>query len=130
MNIRDTETRMNYILLTGKLDNGYSTYIRLPISSIQESVNISNRFLYLIAGIVIIVGGIAIIFISKQFSDPISEISAIAKKIANLDFSHKYVVTDDDEINELVEIINVISEKLEKTINQLRKSNIELDNDI
>ena len=80
MNIRDTETRINYILLTGKLDNGYSTYIRLPISSIQESVNISNRFLYLIASIVIIVGGIAIIFISKQFSDPISEINAIAKK--------------------------------------------------
>ena len=130
MNIRDTETRMNYILLTGKLDNGYSTYIRLPISSIQESVNISNRFLYLIAGIVIIVGGIAIIFISKQFSDPISEISAIAKKMANLDFSHKYVVTDDDEINELGESINVMSEKLEKTINQLRKSNIELEKDI
>ena len=130
MNIRDTETRINYILLTGKLDNGYSTYIRLPISSIQESVNISNRFLYLIASIVIIVGGIAIIFISKQFSDPISEINAIAKKMANLDFSHKYVVKDDDEINELGESINVMSEKLEKTINQLRKSNIELEKDI
>lgn len=130
MNIRDTETRINYILLTGRLDNGYSTYIRLPISSIQESVRISNRFLYLIAGIVIIVGGIAIMYISKQFSNPISEISAIAKKMANLDFSYKYEVTDDDEINELGESINVMSEKLEKTINQLRNTNIELEKDI
>ena len=130
MNIKDTDTRINYILLTGKLDNGYSTYIRLPISSIQESVRISNRFLYLIAGIVIIVGGIAIIYISKQFSNPISEITAIAKRMANLDFSHKYEVTDDDEINELGESINVMSEKLEKTINQLRNTNIELEKDI
>ena len=63
--IRDIETNANYILLSGKLDNGYYTYIRIPISSIQESVRISNRFLYLIAGIVIVVGGIAIIYISK-----------------------------------------------------------------
>ena len=130
MNIRDTQTRINYILLTGKLDNGYSAYIRLPISSIQESVRISNRFLYLIAGIVIIIGGIAIIYISKQFSNPISELNAIAKKMANLDFSHKYIVTDDDEINELGKSINAMSEKLEATINQLRKTNIELERDI
>ena len=130
MNIRDTETRINYILLTGKLDNGYSVYIRLPISSIEESVKISNKFLYLIAGVVIIVGGIAIIYISKQFSTPISEINSIAKKMANLDFSHKYVVTDDDEINELGKSINMMSDKLEATINQLRKTNIELERDI
>ena len=130
MNIRDTDTRMNYILLTGKLDNGYGVYIRLPLSSIQESVRISNRFLYLIAGIVIIVGGIAITYISKQFSKPISEINQIAKKMSNLDFSHKYVVTDDDEINELGQSINTMSNKLEGTINQLRKTNIELERDI
>ena len=130
MNIKDTETRMNYILLTGKLDNNYSVYVRLPISSIQESVRISNRFLYLIAGVVIIIGSIAIIYISKQFSTPISEISSIAKKMSNLDFSHKYIVKGDDEINELGESINVMSEKLETTINQLRKTNNELERDI
>ena len=130
-NIKDTETSANYILLSGKLDNGYGVYIRIPISSIQESVRISNRFLYLIAGIVIIVGGIAIIYISKTFSSPISELNNIAKKMANLDFSHKYAVTDDDdEINELGESINMMSEKLETTINQLRSTNIELERDI
>ena len=131
LNIKDTETSANYILLSGKLDNGYGVYIRIPISSIQESVRISNRFLYLIAGIVIIVGGIAIIYISKTFSSPISELNNIAKKMANLDFSHKYAVTDDDdEINELGESINMMSDKLETTINQLRSTNIELERDI
>ena len=130
-NIKDTETRSNYILLSGKLDNGYGVYIRIPISSIQESVRISNRFLYLIAGIVIIIGGIAIIYISKTFSSPISELNNIAKRMANLDFSHKYVVKDeDDEIDELGESINQMSDKLESTINQLRNTNIELERDI
>ncbi len=128
--IVDTETKMTYMLLKGTLDNGFVAYIRLPMSSITESVQISNKFLYLIACIVIIVGGIVIIYISKQFSSPISEISAIAKKMANLDFSQKYVVKDDDEINELGKNINIMSEKLEGTINQLRSTNIELERDI
>lgn len=129
-NVKDTETKINYIMLSGKLDNGFQTYIRIPLSSIQESVRISNSFLYTIAIIVIIVGGIAIIYISKNFSNPISEINNIAKKMANLDFSHKYVVTDDDEINELGKSINAMSDKLERTINQLRSTNIELEKDI
>ena len=123
-------TKMTYMLLKGTLDNGFVAYIRLPMSSITESVQISNKFLYLIACIVIIIGGIVIIYISKQFSSPISEISAIAKKMANLDFSQKYVVKDDDEINELGKNINIMSEKLEGTINQLRSTNIELERDI
>ena len=129
-NIKDSETKINYMMLSGQLDNNYETYIRIPLSSIKESVRISNSFLYTIASIVIVVGGIAIIYISKSFSNSISEINSIAKKMANLDFSHKYVVTDDDEINELGKSINVMSDKLEKTINQLRNTNIELEKDI
>ncbi len=129
--IKDTETKINYIMLSGKLDNGYETYVRIPLSFIQESVRISNRFLYTLAGITIIIGGIAIIYISKRFSNPISELNNIAKKMANLDFSHKYIVTkEDDEINELGKSINEMSNKLEKTINQLRNTNIELEKDI
>ena len=128
--IRDNETKINYIMLSGKLDNGFETYIRIPLSSIKESVRISNSFLYTIAVIVIIIGGIAIIYISKSFSNPISELNNIAKKMAKLDFSDKYEVTDDDEINELGKSINEMSDKLEKTINQLRNANIELEKDI
>ena len=129
-NVKDTETKINYIMLSGKLDNDFETYIRIPLSSIKESVRISNSFLYSIASIVIVVGGIAIIYISKSFSNPISELNNIAKKMARLDFSDKYEVTDDDEINELGKSINEMSDKLERTINQLRSTNIELEKDI
>ena len=35
--VEDTSNNMNYILLTGNLDNGYSLYIRIPIVPIEES---------------------------------------------------------------------------------------------
>ena len=128
---RDTTNNVNYLFLSGKLDNGYTIYIRMPITMIHESVEISNQFLYLIAGFVIIIAGVLVSYISRRFTKPILELNDIAKKMSNLDFSAKYQETDaDDEINDLGRSINTMSEKLEKTIKQLRSTNLELEKDI
>ena len=128
---RDSKNGLAYIMLSGRLDNGYFLYVRIPITSIQDSVNISNNFLILIAGIAILISAIMVSIISKKFTEPITELNNIAKKMANLDFSQKYQVSNtDDEINTLGKSINIMSEKLEGTIKQLRNSNIELERDI
>ena len=129
--IKDSKNGLTYVLLAATLDNGYLLYIRIPINSIQESVKISNNFLYLMAGVAILIAAVIVSYVSRKFTDQILELNAIAKKMANLDFSHKYRTTDaDDEINNLGKSINLMSEKLEKTIKQLRNTNIELEKDI
>ena len=88
-------------------------------------------FLYLMAGFAILIAAVIVSYVSRKFTDPILELNDIAKKMSNLDFSHKYRIKDvDDEINNLGRSINVMSDKLERTINQLRNSNIELEKDI
>ncbi len=83
------------------------------------------------AGFTILIAAIMLSIISKKFTDPILELNYIAKKMSNLDFSYKYKVTNGkDEINELGRSINTMSEKLEKTIKQLRNTNVELERDI
>lgn len=127
----DKSNGLTFLMFSAKLVNDYQLYIRMPFASIRESVNISNNFLYLIGGFTILIGGIVVSFISRRFTSPIVELNAIANKMSKLDFSHKYCVTDaDDEINELGKSINIMSDKLEKTINRLRDSNIELEKDI
>ena len=129
--IKDNKNGLTYVLLSATLDNGYLLYIRIPINSIQESVKISNSFLYLMAGFAILIAAVIVSYVSRKFTDPILELNCIAKKMANLDFSHKYKVTNvDDEINNLGKSINEMSSKLEKTIKQLRETNIELEKDI
>lgn len=128
---RDVKSGISYIMLSGKLDNGYFLYIRIPISSIQDSVKISNRFLILMAGFTILIAAIMVSLVSKKFTEPILELNNIAKRMSNLDFSKKYEVTNaKDEINDLGRSINTMSDKLEKTIKQLRSTNIELEKDI
>ena len=129
--IIDEKNSMNYIFLSATLDNGYQLYIRIPVASIQESVKISNNLLILIGGVAIIIAGILASFISKKFTEPILELNGIAKNMARLDFSKKYRIKDtDDEINNLGKSINLMSDKLEATIKQLRNTNIELEKDI
>lgn len=142
-NIEENETKINvkvttdevnnvsYMFLTGILDNGYVLYIRMPISPIEESVKISNTVLLMIGGITLMVAGIIASFISRKFTNPILQLNDIANKMAKLDFSKKYRITDtEDEINELGRSINTMSDKLEATIKELQKNNIELEKDI
>ena len=129
--IDDTSNSLNYILLYGKLDNGYSLYIRIPIAPIEESVRISNTTLVTIGVITILISAFAASVISRKFTKPILQLNDITKKMAKLDFEQKYRINDsDDEINELGRNINTMSDKLEATIKQLRETNSELEKDI
>ena len=98
------------------LNNGYKIYTRMPITSIEESVQISNRFLCTIAIFVIFIGGAIVSIISERLSKPIVELNNIAKKMCNLDFSQKYKASrSNDKIDALGKSINTMSEKLEAT---------------
>ena len=119
------------MILISTLDNGYVLYIKIPVTPIQESVKISNKTLVFTAFVMLIVNAIIASFISRKVTEPIIKLSNITKKLAKLDFSERYVVTDtDDEINNLGKNINEMSDKLETTIGQLRQNNNELERDI
>ena len=127
----DNKTQLSFILLSATLDNGYELYIRVAIISIQESVQIANRFLVLIGFIAVIISGIVVLVISKKFTSPIEELQDITKRISELDFSRRYQENNSkDEINSLGKNINIMTDTLERTINQLKSSNIELEKDI
>lgn len=129
--VKENDTKINYIIVSAYLDNGYKLYMRTPTADLQESARISNNVLIVIGSAVIIISGIIASFISRKFATPILELNSIAQKMSNLDFSQKYQVNDtDDEMNNLGKSINIMSEKLENTIKQLTVNNSELEKDI
>lgn len=131
LEMKDMKNGLTFLMLVGKLDNGDGVYIRMPVASITENVKISNHFLYMVGILVLIMSGVIATLISKRFTKPISELSTIANKMSNLDFSQKYRIKDtNDEIDNLGKSINTMSDKLEETITQLQKNNSELEKDI
>ena len=130
--IKDDETKINFIVVKAKLNNGYELYMKTPTADIKESARISNNVLIYVGSVTIIVSGVLASVISRKFASPILELNDIAKKMSNLDFSQKYQIDDEneDEINDLGKSINIMSEKLESTIKKLTTNNTELEKDI
>lgn len=129
--IKSKRTGLPYVLLDGTLDNQNKIYIRMPITPLEQSAGVSNKFIYIIGVAAIVLGGVAITFVTQRFTKPIEELNDIANEMSNLNFKRKYRINDnEDEIDELGKSINTLSDKLEETINQLKVSNSELERDI
>ena len=100
--------------------------MRTNLESIQESVVIANRFIAIAGTVAIIFGSIIMFYISNKFTKPILELSEIAKKMKDLDFSIEYEVDRKDEIGVLGNYINSLSKELEYTISELKNANNEM----
>ncbi|MEG2441896.1 MAG: HAMP domain-containing sensor histidine kinase [Acetivibrio sp.] len=119
-----------YLELFGVIDEVTGIYIRSNYQSMMESVSISNRFLAYIGVLATFIGITIMYIISRSFTNPILELSAIANRMSRLDFDVKYQVKRKDELGMLGNSINVLSEKLEETISELKSANNELQKDI
>ena len=115
-----------YIYLIGTLDNGDYIMLRASVESIQESAQISNQFFIYVTICVSCVGFLAMLFISKRFTEKIVDLAKITQKMSHLDFAQKYPVETEDEIGILGNSINTLSETLEKTLGELKSANVQL----
>ncbi len=127
----DIRTRSNFLeLVWNDEDNDTYILIRTSVESIQANVDIANKFLAYAGVLVAFFVSIAVFFATKSFIRPVEELSGIAKRMSELDFNAKYKVESNDEIGELGRSINLLSEKLEDTISELKSANNQLQTDI
>ena len=127
----DIRTRSNFLELVWN-DEDMDTYIliRTSVESLQSNVEIANKFLAYAGILVAFLVSVCVFFATKSFIRPVEELSGIAKRMSNLDFNVKYKVESNDEIGELGRSINLLSEKLEDTISELKSANNQLQTDI
>lgn len=131
---RKTDNRLDseYLVLYGTLQNGNLILMRTALESIRESAKISNQFLVYVGLLGIILGAIAAVLISRGISTPILELTDISKRMTELDFEAKFSPRrkHQNEIDELGEHFNRLSNTLETTISELKSANNELKQDI
>ena len=126
----DSFEDIEYLEDWGKLSSGCYFLMRIPIQSIKDNVKISNRFVAYTLLLGILVAVALIWWMSKKITEPLSELTALSKRMANLEFDAKYVSGGKNEIGQLGENFNHMSETLEKTISELKTANNELQTDL
>ena len=120
----------SYIYLQGKLKNQDTILIRVSVEGIQESVRFANRFYIYLMVLTAIIIFIALFISTSHFLKPVDELTKMAKRMAQLDFTAKYEVTTEDEIGDLGRSINMMSESLEHALSELKGANAQLSRDL
>ena len=130
MSLSGGEARRGYLKITGTLDKGELFLIRTAVEPLRESVMLANKFLLEVGIFVLLIGAVAIQFLSRRISEPILELAKLSERMTDLDFNVKFSGGKDEEIVFLGNHMNQLSEKLEKTISELKTANNELQRDI
>lgn len=123
---RDTRLDSEYLVLWGTLPDGDFIMIRSALESIHESAKIANQFLSLVGVATCILAIVVAICISRKLTKPLVELKKLSTQMAQLDFDASYTGNSTSEVDDLGENMNLLSEKLKETIQELKNANNEL----
>lgn len=127
---KDVIDKSEYIEMWGYLKDGSAFLVRSPLESIRESVMLSNQFMIYTMLIMAVLGCIFVWYFTRRITNPILELATLSKRMADLDFDAKYKSGGKNEIGVLGQNFNIMSEKLEETVSELKNANYELQKDI
>ncbi|MCR5251378.1 MAG: HAMP domain-containing histidine kinase [Lachnospiraceae bacterium] len=119
-----------YATMWGNLDDDCFFMIRTALESVRESVNMANRMLLYIGLPAIVLAGVVIWFVTKKITGPILSLVEVSKRMAEMDFDSRYEGTSKSEIGVLGENMNILADRLEENISQLKTANLELQKDV
>lgn len=111
-------------------DENVLMIVSSPIYPMQEAVEYSLRFYIYILLLALLVSFMINYFFSKIFTNPLTELTEVSHNMANLSFQKKADIKTGDEVEELADSINYMSEKLDDTIRKLEDSNSKLKKEI
>ena len=126
----DPRMHTEYIELWGTLTDNQIVLMRSPMESIQTSAHVANRLLLYVGIVVLLLGLVVNLILSRKVTDPIRELVDISEKMSQLDFDVKYKGGSDNEIDLLGCHMNRLSSTLEKTISELKTANNNLQSEL
>lgn len=127
----DIFSNQDNIFLVGSLADGNTILIRSAVDSIRDSAKISNRFLLVMGLVGVLLAFFVSEVVARWITKPVVELTKLSKKMAALDFDAKYEPRKRrNEVDELGEQMNMLSENLERTIGDLKGANASLQHDL
>lgn len=127
----DPRNKSFYLECWGFLSDDSTSFIMsMPVASVRESVELSNRFLAYVGLVALAGGSVLIYFTTKMVVSPILSLTNLSERMSNLDFDAHYTGNASDEIGVLGHSMNLLSQRLKETVGELKTANLKLQKDI
>lgn len=127
----DLRSKSSYMEGWGFLsDNSTQVIMSMPLASIRDSADLSNRFTTYVGLVALVSGSVLMYFVTRRVTKPILQLASLSERMSELDFDAKYEEDSGDEIGVLGRSMNTLSDKLKETIGELQEANSQLQHDI
>ncbi len=123
-------TNADYFIYHNTISTGETVYVFYPVADIENIVKVADSVYFVISTLVISILGIIFFIIISRFVKPVEEMNNVTKDMAALNFDRKCNDYGKDEIGELGRSINILSDKLDSTLDDLHDKNKQLEKDI
>jgi len=127
-------TEASYLSLYARADKEYLgekypfyIIINSSVAAIEDGVTVFNHFTMFVGVVLMVLGFIAAMVMGSRFVKPIEQVNITAKKMTQLDFSERLVINTGDEISEMAESVNKLSDQLAAKIDELSIANLRLE---
>jgi signal transduction histidine kinase len=95
--------------------------VDIPVGSVLAPANRFLRDMAIVALVLLIVGGLAALLISRQITEPLEEMTLAAEGISGGDYSRRVTRTRNDELGVLAQSFNSMAEQVEEARMELEK---------
>jgi len=115
---------MLYAAIPVKNGDHITGYIRLAMSLEQVDRSILNLWYFLISGLAIlfVIAGIVSYRIAKGITRPIEKMTRVAKQITNMNYESRVPAYSNDEVGQLGQAINRMSESLQQQMARIQEN--------
>ena len=129
--LQDSSNGLQYLMYCQEIGNGDGTVkIYAQQDYLHASANVTTRYVSMIACATFMFIIISMYIYLHHFSKPLIEMNKITRDMAKMDFSQKCPPYNNNEIGELGQSINTLSESLDRTLKDLQQKNEQLQADI
>lgn len=108
----------------------YQIVVQQNQKAVSKVTEVFGKIWYWVLLCILFISALTSFLYARYITKPIVKASHISKKIANMDFNWRYEETRTDEIGVLEHNINLLSDKLEAALSDLKKANEKLQKDI
>lgn len=128
--LKDDSNGLQYTVYGKPIGQNGELKIYAQLDYLSNRANVTTRYVSIVACATFMFIIISMYIYLHHFSKPIIEMNKITRSMAKMDFSQKCPPYTNNEIGELGQSINTLSESLDQTIKDLQQKNEQLQNDI
>jgi len=90
--------------------------LSLPLTEVNKNISNLHKIIILATAIALVIASVISLIISLTITRPLQEMTKVSQKISKGDFSKKLKILNQDEIGQLADSLNLMSEELENKI--------------